>query len=54
MELRDLFEYRQDGKDEKGHITGHWTCSGVEPHFLVKLDKRNVELPKGLFKAGRE
>jgi pilus assembly protein CpaF len=54
IELRHLFEFRAQGVDDAGKVLGHWHCSGEEPDFLVKLDKRNVELPKGLFKPGVE
>ena len=54
VELRHLFEFRAEGVDDAGKVTGHWHCGGQEPDFLVKLDKRNVVIPKGLFKAGVE
>jgi len=54
VELRHLFEHHFDSVDDTGKVVGHWTCSGLEPDFLVKLDKRNVELPKGLFKPGAD
>ena len=52
--LRELFGFQNEGVDGDGKLIGKWVCSGVEPHFLVKLDKRNVEIPKGLFKQGSE
>lgn len=54
VELRHLFEFRAQGVDEQGKVTGQWHCSGQEPDFLVKLDKRNIPLPKGLFAAGAD
>ncbi|MEX2213344.1 MAG: ATPase, T2SS/T4P/T4SS family [Phycisphaeraceae bacterium] len=54
VELRELFGFQSESVDSDGKVIGKWVCSGVEPHFLVKLDKRNVELPKGLFKQGNE
>ncbi len=54
IELRHLFEYQSEGVDADRKTVGKWICSGAEPDFLVKLDKRQVELPKGLFVAGSE
>lgn len=50
--LRDLFAWQTEGKDDKGNLTGHWRCTGVEPAFLPKLEARQVEVMKGLFAKG--
>ncbi len=52
--LRHLFEYQTESINAEGKVIGKWVCSGVEPDFLVKLDKRHIEMPRNLFKAGAE
>lgn len=52
IELRDLFAFEIDGRDDAGRIAGHWHCSGVEPSFLPKLATSQVDLPSGLFEKG--
>ncbi len=49
--LREIFEFKQTGLDEKGKIIGSMRATGVRPKFLEKFESMNIFLPGNLFDA---
>ena len=49
VQLFNLMQFKQTGKNEKGEIQGEWVVSKYKPSFAHKYDKRMMSLPKGLF-----
>lgn len=49
--LREIFEFKQTGLDEKGKIVGSMRATGVRPKFLEKFEAMNIFLPGNLFDA---
>lgn len=47
--LQDIFIYTQNGKDEKGKITGEFKATGIKPKFSSKIEANGITLPKDLF-----
>lgn len=47
--LQDIFVFKQNGKDEKGKITGDIVPTGIKPKFMEKLDRAGIMLPSDLF-----
>jgi len=54
IELRNIFEYRRQGKDEDGREVGQWICHGVQADFLPKFDKAGLAVPADVFNVGPE
>jgi pilus assembly protein CpaF len=52
VELRNLFEFEEQGLDAKGKVQGRFVCTGAEPGFLGQLARYTPNLPADLFKAG--
>lgn len=51
--MQDIFNFNQEGIDDEGRCTGHFTASGVRPGFMDKLEASGVRLPANLFNARR-
>ena len=51
--LQDLFLYVQDYIDERGISIGHFEATGLQPSFMDKFKINGVDLPQGLFEAGK-
>ncbi len=49
VQLQDIFVFRQTGLDEDGKVIGHFTATGVTPHFLEHLSAEGEELPLEIF-----
>jgi pilus assembly protein CpaF len=49
VQLQDIFVFRQTGLDEDGKVLGHFTATGVTPHFLEHLASEGEGLPPELF-----
>jgi pilus assembly protein CpaF len=47
--LQDIFVFKQNGKDEKGKITGDIVPTGIKPKFMEKFDRAGIMLPSDLF-----
>jgi pilus assembly protein CpaF len=45
--LQDIFVFKQNGKDEKGKITGDIVPTGIKPKFMEKFDRAGIMLPVG-------
>ncbi len=48
--LQDIFTFVQEGQDKKGKIIGKHKASGFIPTFIEKLEKKGINIPRGLFK----
>ncbi len=53
LELRNLFEFQQDGIDESGRVIGSFISTGVEPNFISQFARLGVEIPGNLFAKGQ-
>ncbi len=49
VQLQDIFAFRQTGLDEDGKVVGHFTATGVTPHFMEHLSAEGEDLPAELF-----
>lgn len=49
IEVQDLFEFRQTGRDEAGRIKGYHTATGQIPRFLTRLRDAGADLSVSLF-----
>lgn len=47
--MQDIFVFRQQGRDEKGRITGSLVPTGIKPKFVEKLADAGISLPPDLF-----
>lgn len=47
--LQDLFQFVQDGFDDKNLVIGHFETTGVVPNFMEKLRNHGENLPTTLF-----
>ncbi|WLD93943.1 CpaF family protein [Alkalihalobacillus sp. AL-G] len=52
--LQDIFEYRQQGVDEKGKIIGHLAPTGVRPKFYELLEQSGITIPPSVFLSQEE
>ncbi len=49
--LREIFEFKQKGLDEKGKIIGTMLPTGIRPRFVEKFEALNIFLPPNIFDA---
>jgi pilus assembly protein CpaF len=49
VQLQEIFTFRQQGIDEDGKVVGHFTATGVVPHFLDHLVSEGETLPLEIF-----
>ncbi len=47
--MQDIFLFRQQGRDEKGRITGALAPTGIKPKFAEKLADAGISLPLDIF-----
>ncbi len=47
--LQDIFTYKEEGRDNTGHVIGRIAPTGLKPGFMDKLAKTGVVLPTDLF-----
>jgi pilus assembly protein CpaF len=52
VELRNLFEFDDQGPGPDGKVQGRFIATGVEPSFLSHFERYRLDLPAGLFAAG--
>jgi pilus assembly protein CpaF len=48
--LQDIFTFVQESQDKTGKIIGRHKASGFIPSFIEKLEKKGINIPRGLFK----
>ncbi len=49
--LQDIFVYKEEARDNMGHIIGGIVPTGIKPKFMDKLLKTGVVLPNDMFTA---
>ncbi len=47
--MQDVFLFKQQGRDEKGRITGALAPTGIKPKFAEKLADAGISLPLDIF-----
>lgn len=47
--LQDIFIYQQKGFNKEGKIEGEFQCLGFIPKFIETMEKRGINIPRGLF-----
>lgn len=47
--LQDIFQYVQEGFDDKNKVLGHFAPTGVVPNFMEKLRNHGENLPTSIF-----
>jgi pilus assembly protein CpaF len=47
--MHDLFTYEQTGVDGNGHAIGQFTCTGIRPKTIERIEARGLKLPGDLF-----
>ena len=51
--MHEIFGYKQTGVDADGKVLGHFSASGVRPHFADRLRMFGVGVPDSLFDPGK-
>ncbi|MCA9408562.1 MAG: CpaF family protein [Candidatus Omnitrophica bacterium] len=49
--MHHVFQFIEEGLDEKGEIVGQWKMDKRTPSFYQKFKKRRVTLPEGFFES---
>ena len=49
--MQDIFEFDQQGLDDKGKVLGRMRATGLRPRFADRFDRQGVPLPIALFAA---
>ncbi|MDQ3722565.1 MAG: CpaF/VirB11 family protein, partial [Actinomycetota bacterium] len=49
--LQSLFEFKVDAVTDKRALVGSLRSTGLRPTFLDKFEKRDIDLPAGLFQT---
>ena len=52
VQLQDIFEYKQDGIDENGVVTGRFQATGFIPTFYEDLRRIGIEVDLDAFESG--
>lgn len=48
--MQDIYKFSQQGVDEQGKAYGHFSCTGVRPSFMDRLEAAGVRLPPTAFR----
>ncbi|MGB1926459.1 MAG: CpaF family protein [Rubripirellula sp.] len=48
--MQDIYKFSQQGVDESGKAYGHFSCTGVRPSFMDRLESAGVRLPPSAFR----
>lgn len=51
--MQEVFTFRQTGIADNGVVQGHFTATGVRPHFAERLRSFGIKLPEEMFDPGR-
>ncbi len=51
--MQEIFCFRQQGIGEGGVVQGHFSATGVRPHFAERLRAFGIRLPEDMFDPGR-
>nr|WP_166264816.1 CpaF family protein [Marinobacter caseinilyticus] len=52
--MSEIFQFRREGVDEEGNVTGRFLPTGVVPHFYEHLRRRNMAPGLEIFQQGQE
>jgi len=47
--MQDIFEFRQTGVAEDGHVEGHFVPTGAVPTFLEDVESRGMHIDRSMF-----
>ena len=47
--LSDIFQFEQQGLDERGKVVGQLKPTGIRPRFVDRFEERNIYLPPNIF-----
>ena len=47
--LQDIYQFHQQGKDEKNKVRGEFRATGIRPKFMEKLAARGIQVPNDTF-----
>lgn len=53
IQMHDLFTFEQNGVSSDGNAVGHFTCTGIRPRCIDKIESRGISLPNDLFMRRR-
>ena len=53
VQLQDIFQFRQDGYDSNGKISGHHQATGYVPKFFRSLQERGLPVNAEVFSPGK-
>jgi pilus assembly protein CpaF len=53
IQMQEIFRYVKERSDAKGNIVGHFSATGVRPHFLQELLPYGIEVPATHFEPAR-
>ena len=48
--MQDIYKFSQRGVDEQGKAYGHFSCTGVRPSFMDRLESAGIRLPPSAFR----
>ncbi|NMF89437.1 CpaF family protein [Aromatoleum evansii] len=51
--MQEVFTFRQTGIADNGAVQGHFTATGVRPHFADRLRSYGIKLPEEMFDPTR-
>lgn len=49
--LQDIYQYVQNGINDKGKLEGRFEASGIRPNFIEKFEMYGIKLPSQLFRG---
>ncbi|MGI6605183.1 MAG: CpaF family protein [bacterium] len=47
--LQDLFTFHQTGVGPDGRVKGHFSATGIRPHFIERIHASGIQLPASVF-----
>ena len=54
IQMQQIFKFVKEQTDDKGNVIGHFTATGIRPHFLQELLPFGIEVSSTIFEAGRQ
>jgi pilus assembly protein CpaF len=49
--MQDIFQFRQDGFNEKGQVLGKHVATGIVPKFMERIKSYGEVIPNSIFSA---
>jgi pilus assembly protein CpaF len=53
IQMQQIFKFVKEQTDDTGNVIGHFTATGIRPHFLQELLPFGIEVSSTIFEAGR-